>query len=76
MSVFHKLGLLALLSHVIATAAESFSAEDMLSAPRPHAAIASPDGHHAISLVDRWDPKEDLFVSTQFSFFLSPSFSG
>ena len=36
-----------------------FSAEDMLAAPRPHPAIASPDGRQALSVVDTWDPKHD-----------------
>jgi hypothetical protein len=48
----------ALLSGLSVVAA-TFTAEDMLSAPRPQAAIASPDGKHAISVVDQWHPKDD-----------------
>ncbi|WVQ79967.1 hypothetical protein IAT38_002068 [Cryptococcus sp. DSM 104549] len=36
-----------------------FTPEDMLSTPRPQAAIASPDGVNAVSVVDQWDPKKD-----------------
>ena len=36
-----------------------FSPKDMLSAPRPQAPVVCPDGSRAISVVDRWDSKED-----------------
>jgi len=59
MVVLKSLGLLAVASQALASSAKPFTAEDMLSAPRPQPAIASPNGHHAISLVDKWDPKTD-----------------
>jgi hypothetical protein len=40
-------------------ASKEFSAEDMLSAPRPQAPIPNYEGTQAISLVDNWDPVED-----------------
>jgi hypothetical protein len=36
-----------------------FTAEDMVSAPRPQPAIASPDKSHALAIVDQWDSKHD-----------------
>ena len=38
---------------------DAFTAVDMLSAPRPQAAIASPDGLKALSVVDRWNETND-----------------
>lgn len=38
---------------------DQFTPVDMLSTPRPQAAIAAPGGQHAISVVDQWDEKED-----------------
>ena len=63
MTVKTTLGLLALLGLGSAVSAEKhdvFSAEDMLSTPRPQPALASPNGHRALSVVDQWDPKEDV----------------
>lgn len=36
-----------------------FSAEDMLSAPRPQAPVPNYEGTQAISVVDNWDPVKD-----------------
>ncbi|WVQ67366.1 uncharacterized protein L199_005562 [Kwoniella botswanensis] len=36
-----------------------YTPKDMLSTPRPQPAIASPDGTHAVSVVDQWDPEDD-----------------
>ncbi|WRT66611.1 uncharacterized protein IL334_003570 [Kwoniella shivajii] len=36
-----------------------FTPKDMLSTPRPQPAIASPDGTHAVSVVNQWEPKTD-----------------
>lgn len=47
-----------LASHVDASS-KAFTAEDMLSAPRPQAPIANYEGTQAISLVDNWDPVKD-----------------
>ncbi|WVQ99659.1 hypothetical protein IAU59_006798 [Kwoniella sp. CBS 9459] len=41
------------------TSQDVFTPEDMLTTPRPQAAIASPDGSHAVSVVDQWDSKAD-----------------
>lgn len=38
---------------------KQFTPVDMLSTPRPQAAIAAPDGLHAISVVDQWNEKDD-----------------
>ncbi len=38
---------------------EVFTAEDLLTAPRPQAAIANPEGDLALSVVDTWDSKND-----------------
>lgn len=38
---------------------KDFSAEDLLSAPRPQAPIPNLEGTQAISLVDNWDPSTD-----------------
>lgn len=40
-------------------ATRAFSAEDMLSAPRPQPGIVSPDRLHSLSVVDQWNPKTD-----------------
>ncbi|WVQ74414.1 hypothetical protein IAR50_004015 [Cryptococcus sp. DSM 104548] len=37
----------------VASASNAFTPEDMLSTPRPAPAIASPDGDHALSVVDQ-----------------------
>ena len=34
-----------------------FTPEDKLSCPDPKPAIASPDGSHAIEIVDQWNPE-------------------
>ncbi|WWC89079.1 uncharacterized protein L201_003997 [Kwoniella dendrophila CBS 6074] len=36
-----------------------YTPKDMLSTPRPQPAIASPDGSHAISVVDQWESETD-----------------
>jgi hypothetical protein len=36
-----------------------FTAEDLLSAPRPQAPIPNHEGTHALSVVDNWNPKTD-----------------
>nr|XP_031862413.1 uncharacterized protein CI109_001910 [Kwoniella shandongensis]KAA5529485.1 hypothetical protein CI109_001910 [Kwoniella shandongensis] len=46
-----------------------FTPTDMLAAPRPQPAIASPDGAHALSVVDQWDPKHDS--TSRFVYLLS-----
>ncbi|WVR06822.1 hypothetical protein IAU60_003858 [Kwoniella sp. DSM 27419] len=53
------LALLCAAGLVLADQAQEFTPKDMLSAPRPQPAIASPGGDHAVSVVDQWDPKED-----------------
>ncbi|KAK8864630.1 hypothetical protein IAR55_001880 [Kwoniella newhampshirensis] len=49
---------LGLVSPVLALQ-DVFTPTDMLAAPRPQPAIASPDGSLAVSVVDQWDPKQD-----------------
>ncbi|KAK4686640.1 hypothetical protein P7C73_g3487, partial [Tremellales sp. Uapishka_1] len=53
------LSALLLIGSVLASTRNVFTAEDMLSAPRPQAPVVGPDGAHAISVVDQWDPKTD-----------------
>jgi hypothetical protein len=57
------LALSMLLAPLVASAAhgnaKEFTAEDMLSAPRPQAPIPNLEGTQAISLVDNWDPVKD-----------------
>lgn len=55
------LALLGLSGSVWATPA-LFTVEDMLAAPRPFPAIASPDKQHAIAVVDYWEPRDDSYV--------------
>lgn len=45
-------------------ASKALTAVDMLSAPRPQAHIAAPDGKHALNAVDQWDPKSDKTTRT------------
>ncbi|ODN76954.1 hypothetical protein L202_05520 [Cryptococcus amylolentus CBS 6039] len=49
----------ALLALAAASSVLAFTAEDMLAAPRPAPAIASPDARHALSVVDQWHPDTD-----------------
>jgi hypothetical protein len=53
-------GLLATPLVTIASASrKEFTAQDLLSAPRPQAPIANEHGTQAISIVDQWDPEAD-----------------
>nr|XP_019046624.1 hypothetical protein I302_05374 [Kwoniella bestiolae CBS 10118]OCF25554.1 hypothetical protein I302_05374 [Kwoniella bestiolae CBS 10118] len=58
-----KVTLLSLLGLVASAQArriqDVYTPKDMLSTPRPQPAIASPDGSHAVSVVDQWDSKTD-----------------
>lgn len=45
-----------------------FSVEDMLAAPRPFPAIASPDKQHAIAIVDYWEPKDDSYAHSEVAY--------
>ncbi|GMK53913.1 hypothetical protein CspeluHIS016_0104990 [Cutaneotrichosporon spelunceum] len=56
--------LLGLLGLVAVNAVDQFTPVDMLSTPRPQAAIASPDGLHAISVVDQWNEATDTMSRT------------
>ncbi len=38
---------------------DTFTTKDLLTAPRPRPAIASPDRQHAITIVDQWDAELD-----------------
>jgi hypothetical protein len=56
------LSLAAVLVAPVALAASSpkdFTAEDLLSAPRPQVPIPNHEGTHALSVVDNWNPKTD-----------------
>lgn len=48
---------------LVAAAPDVFTPVDMLTAPRPHPAVAAPGGLLAISFVDQWDQKTDLSVT-------------
>lgn len=39
---------------------ERFTPVDMLTAPRPHAALAAPGGKYALNVVDQWDEETDV----------------
>ncbi|KAL1411579.1 Dipeptidyl-peptidase 5 [Vanrija albida] len=41
-----------------------FSAVDMLTTPRPHAALAAPGGQYALNVVDQWDEESDVTTRT------------
>lgn len=43
----------------LAPCALAYSAEDMLSAPRPHAPVLHPSGDLVLHVVDHWDSKHD-----------------
>lgn len=47
------------LAPALAQSEKEFTAEDLLSAPRPQRPIPNSHGDQAISIVDRWDPKAD-----------------
>ncbi|WWC61924.1 uncharacterized protein I303_104510 [Kwoniella dejecticola CBS 10117] len=55
--ILAQLGLLAVSRAKILQ--DVFTPKDMLGAPRPQPAIASPDGSHAISVIDQWEPASD-----------------
>jgi hypothetical protein len=41
---------------------KAFTADDLISAPRPQAPIPNQEGTQAISVVDKWDPVKDKWV--------------
>jgi hypothetical protein len=61
-----SLPLTAALAPLLATASQSntkdFTADDLISAPRPQAPIPNQEGTQAISVVDKWDPVKDKWV--------------
>lgn len=47
------------LAALASSSAKEFTAQDLLSAPRPQPAIPDEHGTQALSVVDQWDPESD-----------------
>ena len=59
MRLLLPLVLAPLLARAAHSRSKDFTAEDLLSAPRPQAPVPNLEGTQAISLVDDWDPSTD-----------------